>query len=207
MNSSAHQRRSRARRDTGTRDDLLAAAGACLRDHGLAGTTSRDITTRAGANLAAITYHYGSKDDLVAEALFDELQRRLEPALELLGGDGDPVSVMLGAVDRLTLDFEANRRDAPLYLEALIAATRPGPYATSARRLLRMIRALLRDRLVELRGAGLVPGWVEPDAMAALILALANGVVLQVSVDPRGPGHREIAGQFAALLVSAAAQP
>jgi AcrR family transcriptional regulator len=203
MNKDGNQRRSKSERETSTRDDLLAAARRCVRDQGLAGTTSRDIATAAGANLAAITYHFGSKDDLIAEALFDELRRRLEPALELLGEKGDQVTLMLGAVERLMADFEAHRRDAPLYLEALVAATRAGTYATTARALLRKIRRLLADQLEGLRDQGLVPAWVEPDAMAALVVAVANGVALQVSIEPQGPDHRAIAGQFASLLLSA----
>ena len=69
---------------TSTRQDLLDAARECVRTHGLAGTTSREITTTAGANLAAITYHFGSKDELIAEALFGELERRIQPALAML---------------------------------------------------------------------------------------------------------------------------
>jgi AcrR family transcriptional regulator len=196
------QRRSKNHRDTGTRDDLLAAARACVRDRGLAGATSRDIAELAGANLAAITYHFGSKDDLVADALFDELQRRIEPALRTLQGDGDAATVMVTAIARLATDFESSRRDAPLYLEALVAATRSGPYARSARTLLRKVRTRLRGRIADLQEQGLVPGWVDPDAMAALIVAVGNGVALQVSIDPTGPTHQAIAGQFSALLLS-----
>ncbi len=203
MTTSSNQRRSKSHRATGTRDDLLRAARDVVRDQGLAGATSRDITAAAGANLAAITYHFGSKEDLVAQALFDELRRRLEPALHLLARDGDQVTVMLTAIQQLTADFEASRRDAPVYLEALVAATRPGPYAKTARMLLQKIRRLLRAQMAELVEQGVTPAWLDPDAMSALIIAVANGLVLQVSVDPRGPSHEAIAGQFASLLLSA----
>src|SRR5687768_16619211 len=88
-------RRSKGTRQTDTRDRLLEAARRCVRKGGLAAATSRDITTEAGANLAAITYHFGSKDELLATALFDELHGRLGPALELLSSGGDPLVVML----------------------------------------------------------------------------------------------------------------
>ena len=181
----------------------MAAARACVRDRGLANVTSRDIAALAGANLAAITYHFGSKDDLVSEALFDELQRRIEPALVALQADGDAASVMLTAIAQLATDFETNRRDAPLYLEALVAATRSGPYARSARALVRKVRSRLCGQVADLQHQGLVPSWVDPDAMAALIVAVANGVALQVSIDPTGPSHQAIGAQFSALLLSA----
>jgi len=39
--------------------------------------------------------------------------------------------------------------------------------------------------------------------MAALLVAVANGVVLQATVDPEGPTVDAMAAQFAGLLLSA----
>jgi AcrR family transcriptional regulator len=203
MNDHATVPRSEQRRASDTRARLLASTRDCVRVHGLSGTTSREITSAAGANLASITYHFGSKDDLVAEALFDELRSRLEPALALLAAEGDPASAMLAAVQRLTADFERSRRDAPIYLEALVLASHGGAFATAARRLLRSVQRRVRDRIEELVAAGFAPAWVDAEAMASLVVAVANGVALQTTLDPRGPGAEAMAGQFAALLAGA----
>ncbi len=72
--------------------DLLDATRRCVRHQGLARTTSRDITTEAEANLAAITYHFGSKDELVAEALLAGLREWLDPALAALADADDPAT-------------------------------------------------------------------------------------------------------------------
>ncbi|MEU3495913.1 TetR/AcrR family transcriptional regulator [Kitasatospora cineracea] len=53
----------------GNREDLLASATRCLQEKGYGRTTARDIATGAGVSLAAIGYHYGSKDALLVEAL------------------------------------------------------------------------------------------------------------------------------------------
>lgn len=58
-----------------TRDSLLDAAEALFVEHGLEGASLRAITHRAAANLAAVNYHFGSKEGLV-RAVF---QRRLSP--------------------------------------------------------------------------------------------------------------------------------
>ena len=39
--------------------------------------------------------------------------------------------------------------------------------------------------------------------MAALILAVAAGTVVSVTVEPDGASHRDIASQFASLLLAA----
>jgi AcrR family transcriptional regulator len=58
-----------------TRMRILEAAEALFMLHGFEGTSLRMLTARAGVNLAAVNYHFGSKDALI-EALF---RRRLDP--------------------------------------------------------------------------------------------------------------------------------
>ena len=204
MNTRTDQRRARPSGSSDTRDDLLDAARRCVRKHGLAGATSREITAEAGANLAAITYHFGSKDELIAEALFSEIERRVRPALEGLEGDGDPSQVMLEAVQVLLVEFERSKRDTVVYLEALLMATRDGRYRRRALVLYRRVGDRLAALMTELVADGAIPSWVEPRSMASLILSVANGVALQTRLDPTGPDHSAMAGQFAGLLLAAA---
>lgn len=56
-----------AKRDT--REALLDAAERLFAQRGLAGASVRDITRRAGANVAAVHYHFGSKEGLVRAVL------------------------------------------------------------------------------------------------------------------------------------------
>lgn len=51
---------------TGTRERLKAAVEQLLLTKGEAATTLRDITDTAGANVAAVAYHFQSKDNLIA---------------------------------------------------------------------------------------------------------------------------------------------
>ncbi len=54
----------------GNREDLLAGAKKCLREKGYDRTSVRDIATAAGVSMAAIGYHYGSREALLNQALF-----------------------------------------------------------------------------------------------------------------------------------------
>ena len=58
-----------------TKDRILDAAERLFARHGFHNTSLRAITSEAGANVAAVNYHFGSKDALI-EAVFG---RRLEP--------------------------------------------------------------------------------------------------------------------------------
>lgn len=53
---------------------LREAAEELLLERGQAATTLRDITDRAGANVASVSYHFGSKDALLAEVFRSVLE-------------------------------------------------------------------------------------------------------------------------------------
>lgn len=70
-----------------TRDRILDAAEALFVEHGFEATTMRMITGRAEANIAAVNYHFGSKDALIQEVFkrrLTELNRRRLVALDRL---------------------------------------------------------------------------------------------------------------------------
>ena len=50
-----------------TRTAILDAAERLYADRGFGDVTLRDIVAAAGVNLAAVNYHFGSKDELIAE--------------------------------------------------------------------------------------------------------------------------------------------
>src|SRR5262249_20459715 len=70
----------------GNREALLAGAKRCLIEKGYARTTARDIAASSGVSLAAIGYHYGSKDALMNQAIY-----------ELIGEWGEQVERALSA--------------------------------------------------------------------------------------------------------------
>jgi AcrR family transcriptional regulator len=67
-----------------TKEKILDVAERLFAEHGFPATTLRDITAEAGVNLAAVNYHFRSKEALLSAVL----QRRLGPVnarrLELL---------------------------------------------------------------------------------------------------------------------------
>jgi AcrR family transcriptional regulator len=187
---------------TDTQEALLAATRVCVGRKGLAATTSRDITSEAGANLAAITYHFGSKDRLVAEALLAELRDWLQPTLEVLRGDGDPAARTMLAIQVLMTTFERHHDEAPTLVQAVAQAPLLPSLQTGLVDLWTELREILGADIAAMQRADELPGWIEPTTMAAVLVALANGMVLHVTVDPQGPSLSDMAAQFGALILS-----
>src|SRR5690349_16768570 len=88
----------------GTKTRILDAAELLFMEHGFEATSLRALTSAAGVNLAAVNYHFGSKEELF-EAV---LTRRLDP--------------MNQARVELLSRFEAEAAPAPVDSERILAA-------------------------------------------------------------------------------------
>ena len=79
-----------------TRERILEAARAMFAERGVDGVSLRELTAKAGVNLAAIHYHYGSKEALLAELFARSAKPIVKWRLDLLAKarrrpDGRPV--------------------------------------------------------------------------------------------------------------------
>jgi AcrR family transcriptional regulator len=174
----------------GNREDLLAGARTCLFDRGYARTTVRDIATTAGVSMAAIGYHFGSKEALLTAALAEATRdwgTDLEQALARVPADvADPWQRF------------ADRWDAVL---ATIAAHRGVWSATFDALADPDVRVQLAANLDEARAglARLFDGADENDLAAAgssgaLYQALLTGIAAQYLIDPgNAPTGRDLA--------------
>ncbi len=95
------------------RDALLLAAKKCLLEKGYNRTTARDIASAAGVSLAAIGYHFSSKDTLLTEALllaFGEWDHDLQQALRTaVFPDIAPAKRFEAIWDNIMATFETHR--------------------------------------------------------------------------------------------------
>ena len=92
-----------------TRTRILDSAEALFMQHGFEGTSMRLLTATAGANLAAVNYHFGSKDALI-EAVF---RRRLDPMN----------AARIAELDRIERDAAGKPLSAEAIIRAFIGAS------------------------------------------------------------------------------------
>jgi AcrR family transcriptional regulator len=97
----------------GNREALLIAAKRCLLEKGYARTTARDIASAAGVSLAAIGYHFSSKEALLTEALllaFDDWDKDFRRLMnDSVPTDASPRERFESTWARLIETFETHR--------------------------------------------------------------------------------------------------
>lgn len=95
-----------------TKDRILGAAEELFAIHGFSGTSLRQVTSQADVNIAAVNYHFGSKENLVNEVfrrrMDDMSERRLKQlAAARQAQPGDLEAVLRAFIEpplALTLD-------------------------------------------------------------------------------------------------------
>ena len=68
-----------------TKDRILGAAEELFAQYGFGGTSLRQVTSRADVNIAAVNYHFGSKENLINEVFrrrMDDMSRQRLASLE-----------------------------------------------------------------------------------------------------------------------------
>ncbi|MFJ2771971.1 TetR/AcrR family transcriptional regulator [Streptomyces sp. NPDC087300] len=161
----------------GNREKLLEAARECLFAKGYERTTVRDLASAAGVSMAAIGYHFGSKEALLNQALFEALDSG-ERAFGPSSGPAD-----LGALWRRLIEaFATNKTFWIANLETVLRAQRDPE-----------LRAQLAAGLGQGR-AGMareVTGTPEDElseetvrTLGSVQLALVSGLMMQHLTDP-----------------------
>lgn len=82
-----------------TREKLVEASGPVFAKHGYHAATVREIARHAGANVAAVNYHFGDKLGLYTEVLRQSVQAaKLEAINKALNRSGSPEEVLRGVI-------------------------------------------------------------------------------------------------------------
>lgn len=200
-------------REAGHRERLLEAAILCLQEKGYARTTSRDLVAASGTNLASIGYHFGSKERLLNVAVGEAFQRWLKPLIALAAepGPATPLERLQRSLAGVMDSLEENRALVAACLEAWAQMARSedlrAEMAASYDDFHRTIAATTREAFAEIDATD-----VDVDALAALIIALFDGLLIQWQLDPeRAPSAERLTvaaqGALAALAELGSGSP
>ncbi|HET7161243.1 MAG TPA: TetR/AcrR family transcriptional regulator [Rhodanobacteraceae bacterium] len=109
-----------------TRQRILGAAEELFAERGFAAASLRQVTAAAKVNLAAVNYHFGSKNNLIEEVFrrrLDELsRRRLERLAELAKSRAMTLETLLDAFITPALELSLDREGGSVFMRVLARA-------------------------------------------------------------------------------------
>lgn len=127
----------------GTAEALIRAGRKLFTRHGYDGASVRAITRAAGANLGAITYHFGSKRALYGAVVGSCIAPFRARVLEAAGGTGTPLERIEAVVRAFFASLQENPEFPQLMMQEVIVG----------RDLPEEVAAAMRPMLLALRGA------------------------------------------------------
>ena len=171
-----------------TRERILDVAERLFAEQGFSGTSLRQITGSADANLAAVNYHFGSKEQLIAEVF----SRRFEPInalrlrlLDVLEADERPptveeiVEVFLDPPLRACLDPE--RGESLLHISQMIGHAMSRPDSTVRDVLLEQFEEIIQ-RFTQALGRQL--DHLPPDQLLWRFVFMIGAMAHTMSISP-----------------------
>jgi AcrR family transcriptional regulator len=186
----------RTSRDT-HRTRLLLAARSLLRERAYGKITARDLVAASNTNLGSISYHFGSKEALLNEAIGLALEEWTETIGRTIRAnvDAGPMGLMASSLSLMLDEQESILPYYNAFIEALARSAR----SPELREQLAAHYNRQRERIA---------GWIEqsmPDTLSAVqarhlasvLLATADGMLVQAFVDADDtPTSAELASAF-----------
>jgi TetR/AcrR family transcriptional regulator, regulator of biofilm formation and stress response len=180
------------------REAILGATVRLLAERGLAAVTHRAVAAEADVPLAATTYYFSSKEEMVAEALellaAAEVERLTETAARLGARIGSPEDAAAEVVETLFPGGEEAEKALIAKYEVLVEAARRPALRPAVAQLASALRSL--GEAVLRAGGG-----PEPERRAWILVAGAHGILIEAIGSGRADRDRdELVGRFRELF-------
>jgi AcrR family transcriptional regulator len=186
------------------RPQILTAAAEVIAERGLASTRIADVAERAGTSPPAVLYWFGSKGNLLTDALTVDEDRFYDAVTERLAALEHPRDRL-----RVLIDACAAEYDWTLWMELWGRALRDRGAAAARQRL----DDRWHDQIAEvIRGGQRLGAFaeVDPDDAAAIIASVLDGLAVQVTLGDSGVSAqrmRDLAVDTAELVLGCELPP
>ena len=159
---------------TGRRTELVTAAYRVIAERGFEGLRTREVAGAAGVNIATLHYYFPSKEDLI-KGVVGYAMSRFQTTLSSNGS----------AIQRLRAHIQGLRRlsrEEPELFgvmgELMMRSARDPALGRIVAKTNEFWHGTLKEMLRAARADGDLPSEIEPDGMAAVIVATLKGVYL-----------------------------
>lgn len=162
---------------------IVEAMRASVGMRGAAGSTFDVVAREAGVSRGLLHYYFGSKERLMVEVVRSDCDARVAALEENLATATSADEFVAFLVQTLEAFLSDEPGQALLY-EMLSASRRSEEIRAELAELYRRWRAQLAGALRDKQEEGVVSLDADPEAVAALLFALGDGMGLQVISDP-----------------------
>lgn len=164
------------------RRSILDAARACFAVRGFNGTGMAEIATASGVTAANLYRYFASKEEIVC-AIVDEQREMVAAAIVRAEAETDA----LQALRSLFIHFLADARDlttSRLWLEILAEVARNPRVKAAFDKDDDLVKAGIHGLITRGQGEGLIARDLDPAATAVWLIALVDGAVGRMVIEP-----------------------
>lgn len=163
---------------------ILDAAVRLLAERGYPATTIAEIATEAGVSRGLLHYYFKSKEQLLAQVVRAGSGAYMELVEAMFGQSQSADDLAKGLVGAVRAILESDPTFVNLSMECWSLAHESPLVARELEDLYRQFRDAICEGLEEAVGRGIIEPAIPLDALAALLLAITDGVVMQFLIHP-----------------------
>jgi AcrR family transcriptional regulator len=174
-----------ARSLTGERAQrIVEAMRRSVAQHGTAGSTFERVAREAGVSRGLLHYYFGTKEQLLAEAVRRDCQLRLERLEQQLAG-AQTAEDFIGLMAQHLQDMIREDPDfVTLLFELFTLSRRNADIAVEYTNLMRTMREQVAGMLTVAQEEGVLRLHAEPEAVAEILFSLGDGFALRMLTEP-----------------------
>ena len=163
---------------------IVDAMRASVARRGAAGSTFDHVAREAGVSRGLLHYYFGTKERLLVEVVRRDTEIRLGMLDEALA-DAHTADDFIDALVRSLEDMVANDPGfVTLVFELFTAARRNEEIAVEVSELYRRTREHVAELLEAKQTEGVLHLHADPDAVATVLFALADGIAMRMLIEP-----------------------
>ena len=163
---------------------IVEAMRASVAARGAAGSTFDQVAREAGVSRGLLHYYFGSKERLLVEVVRHDCDVRMGRLEEDLSGARSREAIVEVLVEALEDFVERDPGAFALIFELFTASRHNEELGQAMADLYRGVREQIAAVLRRKRDEGVVSLRGEPEAVASILLALGDGIALQLLSDP-----------------------
>jgi AcrR family transcriptional regulator len=163
---------------------IVEAMRRSVAQHGTAGSTFERVSREAGVSRGLLHYYFGTKEQLLVEAVRRDCQLRLQRLEHQLAG-AQTADDFIGLMARhLQEMIREDPEFVTLLFELFTLARRNADIAVEYATLMRTMREQVAEMLSVAQEDGVLRLHAEPEAVAEILFSLGDGFALRMLAEP-----------------------